>query len=223
VLKSAEKGAIAELEVAAAAVKLGVTVYKPVREQSRADLLFEIGPQLFRVQCKWGRLSATRDVIIVRSGGSWLSPRGYVRNTYSEKEIDLFAVYCGGLDRCYLIPASVGAGKHELWLRLSPSRNSQRACINLAEDYEFAGAVAQLARASGWQPEGQGFESPQLHTLGDEPTTVGSNPFRDHLGYWLERASRGEEVIVTFRGKPRVRVGPVAAHLPGPQPPLPSP
>jgi len=27
-----------------------------------------------------------------------------------------------------------------------------------------AGAVAQLARASGWQPEGRGFESPQLHS-----------------------------------------------------------
>src|SRR3954453_199579 len=28
----------------------------------------------------------------------------------------------------------------------------------------FHGAVAQLARAFGWQPKGQGFESPQLHS-----------------------------------------------------------
>jgi antitoxin (DNA-binding transcriptional repressor) of toxin-antitoxin stability system len=41
-----------------------------------------------------------------------------------------------------------------------------------------------------------------------EPTTVGSNPFRDRLGYWMERVAGGEEVLVTFRGRPRVRLSP---------------
>ena len=49
-------------------------------------------------------------------------------------------------------------------LRLTPARNGQHACINLADDFSFDGAVAQLARARGWQPRGQGFESPQLHS-----------------------------------------------------------
>ena len=44
-----EKGAIAELEIATAAIKLGVSVYKPVSEHSRADLLFEIGSQVIAV------------------------------------------------------------------------------------------------------------------------------------------------------------------------------
>jgi prevent-host-death family protein len=35
---------------------------------------------------------------------------------------------------------------------------------------------------------------------------VGSNPFRNHFGSWLERVAGGEDVIVTFRGKPRVRL-----------------
>jgi prevent-host-death family protein len=43
--------------------------------------------------------------------------------------------------------------------------------------------------------------------------TVGSNPFRDKLGYWMERAAAGQEVLVTFRGKPRVRLTPVAPSL----------
>jgi antitoxin (DNA-binding transcriptional repressor) of toxin-antitoxin stability system len=42
---------------------------------------------------------------------------------------------------------------------------------------------------------------------------VGSNPFRDRLGYWMERAAGGEEILVTFRGKPRIRLAPAR---PGP-------
>jgi prevent-host-death family protein len=39
--------------------------------------------------------------------------------------------------------------------------------------------------------------------------TVGSNPFRDRLGYWMERAAAGDDVVVTFRGRPRVRLSAV--------------
>jgi len=40
------------------------------------------------------------------------------------------------------------------------------------------------------------------------PITVGANPFRDRFGYWMERAADGEEVLITRRGKPLVRLGP---------------
>ncbi len=43
-----------------------------------------------------------------------------------------------------------------------------------------------------------------------EPTAVGSNPFRDRLGYWMERVAAGEEVLVTFRGRPRIRLSPAS-------------
>jgi len=38
--------------------------------------------------------------------------------------------------------------------------------------------------------------------------TVGSNPFRDKLGYWMDRVAAGEEVIITRRGRPRFRMLP---------------
>ena len=76
--------------------------------------------------------------------------RGYMRRSYLEDEIDLVAVYCGGVDRSYLLPSTLVAGRRAIWLRLVPPRNSQRACINLASNYDFAGAVAQLEeRVSG--------------------------------------------------------------------------
>jgi hypothetical protein len=106
------KGAIAEIEIAAAAVRLGVPVFKPVSEHGRYDLVFEIGGKLWRVQCKWGSLAGDGRVVIVATATSWCTPNGYVRSTYTEDEIDLLAVYCAGLDRSYLLPVSLVAGKH---------------------------------------------------------------------------------------------------------------
>ena len=70
------------------------------------------------------------------------------------------------------------------------------------------GHVAQLGRAPAWHAGGQGFESPQLHSPERAPITVGSNPFRDRLGYWMDRVAAGDAVIITRHGKPRIRLSP---------------
>jgi antitoxin (DNA-binding transcriptional repressor) of toxin-antitoxin stability system len=207
-LSSRTKGAVAELEIQTAAVRLGVPVLRPVVEQSRCDMAFDISGRIWRVQCKWGRLSTPCDTVIARIGGSFCSPNGYVTSTYSEDEVDLFGIYCGELDRAFLLPAALASGKHEVRLRIAPARNAQRACINLADDFNFDGAVAQLARASAWHAEGRGFESPQLHSTEDAPLNVGCDNFRDHFGYWLDRAAAGEHILITRRGKPRARLNP---------------
>ena len=207
-MNSNDKGAVAELEIATAAVKLGIPVFKPLNEHSRADLILELGDQLMRVQCKWGRLSASRDVVIAVLRTSHYTPRGQVCRTYDEREIDLIGVYCGELDRSFLLPASRCACKQCIYLRLTPSRNRQQVCINLAEDFAFDGAVAQLARASRWQREGQGFESPQLHSPDPQSATatVSADACRDGFGSWIDRVAAGEDVIVTRRGKPMIRL-----------------
>src|SRR5436305_8980424 len=163
-MSSNVKGAVAEQAIVLAANTLGVPVLRPIGEHGRTDLALEIGGDLFRVQVKWGRLSPARDTIIAALFTSRCTTRGHVRRTYSRGEVDLFAVYCGELDRCFLLPGPQFAGRTEARLRLTPARNGQQAYITLARDFEFAGAVAQLARARGWQPRGQGFESPQLHS-----------------------------------------------------------
>lgn len=73
VLSSAVRGAVAELEIQTAAARLGVPVLKPVSEQSRFDPAFDIAGPIWRVQCKWGRLSDAKDVVIARIGGCWCS------------------------------------------------------------------------------------------------------------------------------------------------------
>jgi prevent-host-death family protein len=42
---------------------------------------------------------------------------------------------------------------------------------------------------------------------------VGAHEFRQHFGYYIERAADGNEVFVTRRGRPYVRVLPVEPRL----------
>jgi prevent-host-death family protein len=94
-------------------------------------------------------------------------------------------------------------------LRLRSPRNNQRACINLADDFDFVGAIAQLGERLGGTQEVVGSIPTSSTPLLDRmPTVVGSNPFRDRLGYWMDRVAAGEEVILTRHGKPRIRLSP---------------
>jgi prevent-host-death family protein len=218
VLSSNEKGGIAETAIAAAAAKLGLPVLRPIVEHGRYDLAFEIGRRILRVQCKWGAYDADEGVVKVRLATSRLSPRGYVRASYTEEEIDLVAVYCGALDRCYLLPCSLIAGRRAIYLRLTSPKNRQRACINLAKDFEFPGAVAQLGERLNGIQEARG-SSPLSSTSFSgrdplpSPIRVGSHEFRNHFGYYLERAGAGDEIEITRHGRPYARLVPVPSLM----------
>jgi prevent-host-death family protein len=153
-------------------------------------------------------------VIQVQLQGSWLSPTAcYVRSSYSEEEIDLVAVYCHPLDRCYLLPISLVAGRRAIFLRLTPPKNGQRACINLGEDFELSGAVAQLVEHQSGTLRARGSSPLSSTPSPPEAIRVGANQFRNHFGYYIERAADGHEVFVTRRGRPYVRVLPVEPRL----------
>jgi hypothetical protein len=199
-----DKGNVAEAAIAFRAIELGLSVSKPLTEHSRYDLVIEIGDQLYRVQCKWGRLLASSDAIAVNLTSSRWTPAGEVKTQYQAGEVDLLAVYCAAVGHCYLLPERLFVQRRSVHLRLSPARNGQRSCINLAEQYEFDGAVAQLARAPAWHAGGRGFESPQLHS--EPPMAIGSDEFRNRLGYYLDLAAEGQELTITRWGKRFLRL-----------------
>jgi prevent-host-death family protein len=214
---SNHKGNVAEAAIAAAAIKLGVDVIKPLVEHTRYDLIFDLRPRLLRVQCKWAPLKD--DVIVVRLVSSRYTSGGdqQIRTTYSADEVDAVAVYCQDLDCCYLLPVSLFDGMRGLSLRVAAARNGQRASLHWARDHEMPGAVAQLGRAPAWHAGGRGFESHQLHSHPAErfgTEEVGAHQFRNHFGWYMERASAGERFLVTRRGKPCVRLVPAHAQLP---------
>lgn len=219
------KGNVAELAIATEAARLGLTVLKPLTEHDVYDLAFDLGTRILRVQCKWANHDG--HVISIRASRSRTSRRGYIRSTYGTDEIDALAAYCGSLDRCFLLPASMVAGRQVMHLRTSPPRNNQRAAINFADDYAL-GAVAQLEerrygipKVTGSSPvsstpepgRDSGVVFPERDRFTDLKETVGMDEFDAKLAQYVRRAEAGKEINVTRWGRPVARLGPPSRQV----------
>ena len=202
------KGNIAELRIAAEATRLGIPVLRPMAEHTRYDLMFEVAGRFFRIQCKWA--SRQGDVVVVRLIANRRGPSGFIRRPYTAEEIDAVAAYCDDTGRVYLLPMDLIAGRNQIFLRLAPPKNGQRACLYWATDRDLSGALAQLGRAPAWHAGGRGFESHQLHSrdIRAEADTVGAHEYRNRFGWYMERAAAGESFLITRRGKPYARLTP---------------
>jgi hypothetical protein len=101
------------------------------------------------------------------------------------------------------------SGMRQLQLRLVPARNNQQSCINLAEDYEFEGAIAQLGERRHGMAEVVGSIPTSSTQLDQGSTRIGCDELRAHLGVWIDHVAAGYDVILTRRGKPRIRLSAV--------------
>lgn len=125
-----EIGAVAELEVAAALHRAGMTVYLPVfAPQARVDLIAAGPSGLLRIQCKTSRLRDS--VVTFRTCSNTANRPADYRG-----QIDHFGVWSPELRRAFLVPVEV-SGTRMCSLRLAPTRNHQRSGIRLAADYEI--------------------------------------------------------------------------------------
>jgi hypothetical protein len=146
VLTTNQKGAIAETRIIAAAVALGIEVYRPVAEGGRFDMIFAFADaSLARVQCKWARRLG--DIVEVRAYSCRRTGTGFLYRSYTRDEIDAIAAYCADTDRCYYLEAPMVEARRVINLRLAPTKNNQAAGVNWAADYEL-GAIAQLGERS---------------------------------------------------------------------------
>jgi hypothetical protein len=140
-LSPSQKGAAAEAEIAAAAIRTDLVVLRPLCDGGRYDLAIDIGNELLRVQCKWA--SRQGNVLTARCLTSRHTPRGYLRTTYSAQEIDAIAIYAPDTDRCYLLPIGEVEGLVMISLRLAPTRNNQAMRVRWARDYELNTSLAR--------------------------------------------------------------------------------
>ncbi len=202
-LTPTEKGAVAEAKIYAAAVEAGIVVARPLTEGRRYDLIFDIGPRVLRVQCKWAPRKG--DVIVVSARTCRYTPSGYVRTTYAATEVDGIAAYCPELDACFYVPIEDIAGKSIAHLRLSPARNRQLAGVTMADQYRL-GAVAQLGERLRGTQEAVGSSPISSTPSSGADIVVGAHAFRDRFGYWMQLAASGTDVVVTRHGTTRVRL-----------------
>jgi hypothetical protein len=141
VLTTNQKGAIAEIKIAAIAVDSGVGVSIPVADEPY-DLILDVGHALLRVQCKWA--VRTGDVVLIRCRRCRRGPEGFIHRGYKESEIDAVAAYCRELDEAYLLPVEMSVERAAVQLRLTPTRNNQQAGIHWAQDFELGATLARL-------------------------------------------------------------------------------
>jgi PD-(D/E)XK endonuclease len=163
VVLSSQKGAIAEAQITAAAVELGIPVLKPVNEGLRYDIVFELGSRLVRTQCKWA--NRVKDVVVIRNRTCRHTPRGYVGTTYTAAEIDGVAAWCPDTRDCYFVPSADIEGHAHLSLRLAPARNNQELLVHWAAHYRL-GAIAQLGERLAGSEEAGGSSPPSSTSEG---------------------------------------------------------
>jgi PD-(D/E)XK nuclease superfamily protein len=124
-------GDLTELEVALALTRAGYRVLRPLPTACRYDLAIDNEDgTLTRVQCKTGLLKDGRIVFRVYSvSGHRSEGRPY------QGQVDAFGLYCDATRQTFLVPfALIPDHRVMVCLRLSPSKNGQRAGVHLADD-----------------------------------------------------------------------------------------
>ena len=125
-------GDITEWQVAAALLRRGMKLLRPLSSSSRYDFLIEHDDGRFtRVQCKTGRLK--KGCVMVRMYS--VSGHNTVPKRYGG-QVDAFGVFCPDTNTTYLVPMDAlnGCGNVAA-LRVSPARNGQRKRIRDAADF----------------------------------------------------------------------------------------
>jgi hypothetical protein len=127
-------GDLTEFEVAAALVRAGRTLLRPLSSAARYDIAIDNGDgTIVRVQCKTGVLRSGRIVFRVCSTDA-RRPHGVPY----QGQVDAFGVFCARTGKTYLIPMSdVESCKTMGKLRVEPPRNNQRSGVRNASSYEI--------------------------------------------------------------------------------------
>jgi PD-(D/E)XK endonuclease len=105
------------LAVMAALEAVGMPFLLPFGENTRYDLVLELGNDLARVQCKTGRLR--NGAVRFRTSSSYAhhaNPKHTSRDYIGE--VDYFAVYCPETSGVYLIPIDQLPTRHRAALRI---------------------------------------------------------------------------------------------------------
>lgn len=133
-LTSKQKGNLTELQCLTSFYENGCHVSIPFGENSRYDMIVDVGGKLIRVQVKTSSLKKTKSRAIEFSCRSSHVNRSGVKNVkYTKEEIDYFATYRSG--KCYLIP--INECSVAKTLRLEPYEDGRIKGISFASDYEL--------------------------------------------------------------------------------------
>lgn len=129
------RGDITETQVAAALVRRGLRILRPLSSATRYDLLIDHDDGRYtRVQCKTGLLRHGCVVFRLYS----ISGHDTETKRYSG-QADAFGVYCPQTHRSYLVPMTAIADCRSFaTLRVEPTKNGQRLRTRSAEEFAIS-------------------------------------------------------------------------------------
>jgi hypothetical protein len=139
------RGDITEIQVAAALMRSGRRVLRPISAGLRYDLLIDNEDGTYaRVQCKTGVMKDGYIVFRVRNSDA-RRPNGV---SY-RGQIESFGVFCPDNGSSYLVPMSaLTTSDSTARLRVLPPRNGQRSGIRPADAFEIRAATPRGSAGS---------------------------------------------------------------------------
>jgi len=124
------KGDIGEAAFVFYATKNGYWVGKMPQDCPYDFVMDDKQGNLKRVQVKYRTIEKNGSVRIKIENNTFTN-----RTSYTEKNIDLFAVYISDLEKVYLIPINECIDVTEVSLRVERPKNGQTKGVRLLEDY----------------------------------------------------------------------------------------
>lgn len=179
-MHSKMKGNVGELKVAAALSKMGFHVFTELGDLSKIDLIAEKDGKLTKIQvkCAFKHLGTYR-ITAKKSGPNY-------QFRYTEKDADVFALYCFEDDRIVWITARVlchpSCGNLAFRSEADVPKNNQVKKIRKIEDYEDF--LACLDEFQSYAPVAQ----PGQELFGPNENVGGSNPSGRTTSTWSPQA-----------------------------------
>lgn len=121
-LKGKEVGNVGEAVVLAKFVKMGIDVYQPFGDNTKADCIADFNNQLQRIQVKTCARLYNDSTYHIDLTSTHRKGKETYRVGYNSKDIDFFACYCLQRPEPILIPIILCENKNSVIIRIKPQK-----------------------------------------------------------------------------------------------------
>lgn len=129
------KGNYAEALLIAALVRQEYSVFVPINDGGRTDVIFDTGSGLQRVQVKTARIMHNNSVLVFNVCS--ISRTGTKQRTTYHGQVEYIGAVHLDTRRTFLVPIDDIQSNTEVYLRLTPTKNGQTRGVLWAKDYEI--------------------------------------------------------------------------------------
>lgn len=140
------KGEASEALITGKLLKRNVNVLEPYGENQRYDIVIDVCGELFKLQCKTGRLNEQESGVKFSAQSSSIRSDGYVKEPYGEG-IDYFAIYVWEMDETFIVHQSEVANSTGT-LRLTKTENNQVKGVTFAAEHHIDTVVNKMKQGT---------------------------------------------------------------------------